>query len=251
MKMGKDGFLEKLLAMIPEVVHGASEEIDASAMLFAKCIQENGVIHAFGTGHSQSGALELAGRAGGLIPTNKIDLFDLVFKGGHPMSDLIDPLNERKAEYGRELFELSEIGRNDVVVILSNSGINGAIVQFALDVKMAGVPLIAIGSRAHAGIQSSRHDSGKTLTEIADIYLDNGAPAGDSILETKSAVKACGVSSITTAFIVQSIVAETVKVLEDSGQSIPVYVSANIEGGHERNLKFENQYAGRIKRLGV
>ena len=130
MKMGKDGFLEKLLAMIPEVVHGASEEIDASAMLFAKCIQENGVIHAFGTGHSQSGALELAGRAGGLIPTNKIDLFDLVFKGGHPMSDLIDPLNERKAEYGRELFELSEIGRNDVVVILSNSGINGAIVQF-------------------------------------------------------------------------------------------------------------------------
>ncbi len=45
-------------------------------------MRAGGVLHAFGTGHSEAFAMEIAGRAGGLIPTNKIALRDLVLRGG-------------------------------------------------------------------------------------------------------------------------------------------------------------------------
>ncbi len=253
MKMlsGKDSFVEEILTAIPKVVNAADSNIAKVAELFVQTLKNNGVIHAFGTGHSRGGALEIAGRAGGLIPTNKIDLLDLVWKGNHPLDVLGDPLNERKAEYGRELYELSKIDKSDLVVILSNSGINGAVVEFAILAKEFGVPVIAFGSTKHTAIHPSRHESGKKLSEICDVYIDNGAPAGDALLETKSGIKVCGISSITTAVIIQCIVAETVKRLEDEGLDIPVYVSSNISGGHERNLTFEAAYAGRIRRLGL
>ena len=41
-----------------------------------RAIEAGAVIQAFGTGHSEAFAMEIAGRAGGLIPTNKIALRD-------------------------------------------------------------------------------------------------------------------------------------------------------------------------------
>ena len=55
-------------------------------------------------------------------------------------------------------------------------------------------------------------------------------------------------SSLSAALLVQMIVAETVRLLLDSGTTPPVYVSNNVPGGHERNLKLEAHYEGRIRR---
>ncbi len=54
--------------------------LDAPIGLMTRAIETGAVIQAFGTGHSEAFAMEIAGRAGGLIPTNKIALRDVVLR---------------------------------------------------------------------------------------------------------------------------------------------------------------------------
>jgi len=49
----------------------------------------------FGTGHSRSFAMEIAGRGGGLVPANKISIPDLAFYGDRTTADVMDPHLER------------------------------------------------------------------------------------------------------------------------------------------------------------
>ena len=62
--------------------------LDAAIGLMTRAIEAGAVIQAFGTGHSEAFAMEIAGRAGGLIPTNKIALRDLVLHGALPVDAL-------------------------------------------------------------------------------------------------------------------------------------------------------------------
>ena len=45
--------------------------LDPAIALMVGALDAGGVIHAFGTGHSEAFSMEIAGRAGGLIPTNR------------------------------------------------------------------------------------------------------------------------------------------------------------------------------------
>ena len=56
--------------------------LDGAIELIVNAIENDGVLHAFGTGHSEAFAMEVAGRAGGFIPTHAIALRDLVLFGG-------------------------------------------------------------------------------------------------------------------------------------------------------------------------
>ncbi len=67
--------LERLVTL------AADGGLDAAIGLMTRAIEAGAVIQAFGTGHSEAFAMEIAGRAGGLIPTNKIALRDLVLQG--------------------------------------------------------------------------------------------------------------------------------------------------------------------------
>lgn len=94
--------------------------------ILAGCIERGGVIHAFGTGHSEAFAMELAGRAGGLIPTNKIALRDTVLYGDHTIAELEgNPPLERDPDIAADLFATVNRHPEDVFVIASNSGVNG------------------------------------------------------------------------------------------------------------------------------
>lgn len=246
-----DTFLQATITTIPEVFERNRSEISRAAAQLSSVLRRGGLIHAFGSGHSQAGALELAGRAGGLIPTNRLSITDLVLMGRHPAELLDDPLLERRADIGRELFDASDVRPGDALVVMSNSGINGSVVEVALAAVEAGIPVIAITSLEHSSAGTSRHASGLKLLDVAQIVLDNGAPEGDAILPLSEGIRVNAVSSITTAFLVQCIVAETVRELVAAGIEPPVYVSANLPGGHDRNLEIEARYAGRLRRLGT
>jgi uncharacterized phosphosugar-binding protein len=81
---------------------------------------------------------------------------------------------------------------------------------------------------------------------VADVVLDNGA-----LLEGPDGVRVCGVSSLTSAMLVQMVVAETVGLLSAAGIEPPVYVSANLPGGFERNLAIEREYGDRLHRAAM
>jgi uncharacterized phosphosugar-binding protein len=237
-------YLEQITELVKTVGQSQADGIGRAAGLMASCVIEGGVIQAFGCGHSEALAMEIAGRAGGLIPTNRIALRDLVFYGGEPLSTLEDQLLERRPGVAARLYELAPVGPQDVFVLASNSGINGVIVELAMHVKERGHPLIALTSLEHSGKSVPRHASGKRLSEIADVVLDNGAPFGDVILPNQTGA----VSSVTAAVLAQLIVIDVTNRLAEAGHTPPIYLSANIPGGHEHNLKLEARYAGRIRR---
>jgi uncharacterized phosphosugar-binding protein len=235
-------------ALLERLSAVAATDVGPAATLLADSVRDNGVIQAFGTGHSQATALELAGRAGGLVPSNRIALTDLVQFGGADPAVLADPMLERRGDVVSRLYELAAPHPRDVFVIASSSGVNSSVVEMAHLATSAGHKLVAITSLQHSSQVPARHESGKRLSDLADVTLDNGAPFGDTLLPLPDGTSVGGVSSLTAGLLVQMLVAETVRQLLESGYDPPVYVSNNVPGGHERNLKLEALYAGRIRR---
>ncbi len=225
--------------------------LDDAAGAMAEALNNGGVIQAFGTGHSEAFAMEIAGRAGGLIPTSKIALRDLVLYGDRDTSAL-DSLEgsvlERDTGVAEELFKLSLIDPRDIFIIASNSGVNGSIVGLALAAKDRGHKVIAVTSLEHTNAVETKHPSGARLSEIADIVIDNKAPYGDTTLEVSGGGGVGAVSSITAAYIAQLLTIETVQNLVRAGKKPPIYISANIPGGDEHNTALVGQYVGRLRR---
>ena len=233
----------RLAALHRAAVAGA---LDPAIEIFADCLAGGGVIQAFGTGHSQAFAMEIAGRAGGFIPTNAIRLPDLVLIGARPAEAMGGAEFERDDTVADELYDLYDIRERDAFIIASNSGANGSTVGLALRAKREGHPVIAVTSLEHSRAVTSKHPSGERLFEVADVVLDNLAPYGDATLDPFGTVKMGAISSITAAYLAQLLTVGTAAKLQAAGVAPPMYVSANIPGGDEHNHALEAEYGGRI-----
>ena len=234
--------LERLAAL------AADGGLDEAIGLMTRAIESGAVLQAFGTGHSEAFAMEIAGRAGGLIPTNKIALRDVVLRGSLPVEALAGSSLERNPDIVAALWEISPIHPGDVFLIASNSGVNGSVVGMALLAKERGHDVIAVTSLQHTAQVQPKHPSGRRLSEIADVVIDNLAPYGDATLALPGGVAVGAVSSMTSAFIAQLLTIGVTERMNGDGRTPPLYLSANIPGGDEHNHALEKKYAGRIRR---
>jgi len=249
------GAVQERLADLDAVVREGG--LDPAITLMVDSLRRGGVIQAFGTGHSQAFAMEIAGRAGGLIPTHPIALRDLVLKGRRDASVLQGGTLERDGSIADELWELYAFDPADVFLIASNSGVNGSIVGLALRAKAEGHPVIAVTSLEHTHAVTPKHPSGKRLAEIADVVIDNRAPYGDTTLTLASpggAGSAHGlgvgaVSSITAAYVAQLLTVGVAQRIATTGEIPPLFISANIPGGDEHNDTLKSRYGDRIGSL--
>ena len=248
-------FLREVVGRLEQLAVGAPlASMSAASELVVTALQSGGIVHAFGTGHSEAFAMEIAGRAGGLIPTNRIALRDVVLDGRRPASVLAGAGLERDASVVADLLDGLPLHPADVFLIASNSGVNGSVVEMALQVKARGHGLIAVTSLEHTNAVEPKHASGKRLSDIADVVIDNLAPYGDSTLtlpakDGGNGIGVGAVSSVTAAFIAQVITIDAAQRLQQAGEVPPVYVSANVPGGDEHNQALEDRYRGRIRRL--
>jgi uncharacterized phosphosugar-binding protein len=244
--------------------------LDAAVDLLTRAVEAGAVIQAFGTGHSEAFAMEIAGRAGGLIPTNKIALRDLVLRGSRPLDAVHGSSLERDSTVVDELWNLSPIGPGDVFVIASNSGVNGSVVGLAILAKQKGHGVVAVTSLQHTRQVTPKHPSGRRLCDVADVVVDNLAPYGDATLALShsgvapsaprgvkgglsqhsetAGVPLGAVSSITSAFIAQLLTIGVAERISADGRVPPLYLSANIPGGDAHNAELERLYEGRIRR---
>jgi uncharacterized phosphosugar-binding protein len=233
--------LERVLA-----THG--DLLARAAGLIADGLRAGGVLQAFGAGHSESFAADLVGRAGGLVPTNRLSVRDLVLYGDAPRDVLDDPQLERDPSIAHRIYALAAPHPRDVFVVASQSGINGSVVELAALVRERGHPLIAVTSVEHTSRVAPRHPSGRRLADLADVVLDNGAPYGDALLPSDGGGMVCAVSSVTSALLAQMLTAEVVRRFHQAGEVPPIYLSANVPGGDEHNHALESRYAGRLRR---
>jgi uncharacterized phosphosugar-binding protein len=241
-------YLDALTPIMTKVAEQTDGPVQEAADLIVASLRAGGVVQAFGSGHSEALAMEIAGRAGGLVPTNRIALRDVVTVGGESPEVLGDKHLERDPAIAHRLYELANVSAADIFVVASNSGVNGSIVELAQLVKQRGHRLIAITSFTQTAGVDSRHPSGTKLVDHADVALDNGAPYGDAVLPLPGGGSVCAVSSITGALVAQLIGAEVVRRLTEAGETPPVYLSANVPGGDEHNSSLEARYSGRIRR---
>ncbi|TDE37270.1 sugar isomerase domain-containing protein [Nonomuraea mesophila] len=240
-------YADQVLDLARQVAESQAEQVRQAAQLLVTSLRADGVVNAFGSGHSEAIAMEIAGRAGGLVPSNRLTPRDLVLYGGQPPS-VLTPELERDPSVARQIYDLAPVEPQDVFVLISSSGVNGTVVELAGIVKDQGHSLIALTSVKHSTRMTSRHPSGGKLLDLADVVLDNGAPYGDALLELPGGGSYGAVSTITSALLAQMVVTEAVDALVAMGETPPIYLSANVAGGDEHNKALESRYAGRIRR---
>lgn len=231
---------------IGRVVDTQREAVSAAARLCADALATGGILQAFGTGHSQSFAMEVAGRAGGFVAANRLALKQLVMEGAASAEEVIDPMAERNVDFAQRLWQLHAIEPADVFLIASNSGGNAATVEVARQAQENGNPVVAVTSMRHTSTITSTHPSGKRLFECADVVVDNCGVAGDCEVALPDGTGITPASSVTGALIAQMIVTETSGLLLARGAEVPVLTSVNVPGGKERNDALQERYGNRV-----
>lgn len=231
--MTKEFFVEaeRVMKILAEE-EGAA--ISQAAEILANGIMNGGILQAFGSGHSYAAAIEICGRAGGLIPSKVIN-------------DPASGMYEAVEGVGAILTHKVRSDPEDVFVLISNSGRNPLMIELAEWVKKNGNKLIVVTALESSKASSSRHSSGKLLYEFADVVLNNHSAFGDAALELEGLdTKICGTSSFSAVLLLQQMIYEAVEKMVAADYQPPVYKSANIDGGMEFNMKLEDLYADRI-----
>ena len=147
---------------------------------------------------------------------------------------------ERKPGVASKLYDLYDIKPQDVFIVISNSGINGIVIDIADLAKKNGHKVVIITSMKHTLAEEPRHPSGKKLYEFGDIVIDNCGPHGDALLETEGVAKVCSVSSICNNCIAQSMAARVIEILKEDGFEPPI-----LTGDEKHDAEMKKKYEGR------
>ena len=242
-------------ARLTALLEPQREALDRSAALCTEAIAQNGLIHLFGCGHSRMLCEEMTPRQGCFVGWHTIVELGLTYH--NPIvgpNGLRQTLHlEKTPGYAEQILRNFAFGPHDVMIVISTSGIREVIVEMAEGARRRGLPVIGVLSRQHCEQSMPAHPSGKKLSDVVDIVLDNGAPVGDCLLELNGCQQRTGpFSTLGGALILNALRCEVAQRLLDRGIQ-PVFLpshqfvkSASLET--ELDLFFA-QYAKRVAPL--
>ena len=228
------------------------ENIQKAAEVMADSIEAGRWVHTFGCGHATIPIEEMYPRIGGFVGFHPIIELPLTFftritgeMGVHQFLFL-----ERVEGYGVEIMKGYNFDKRDTMWLFSHSGINNVNIDIALEAKKKGMKVIAYGSAAEAKGKQSRHSSGKTIFEVADLVVDSCAPIGDSSVTLKNHRDKVGPVS-TMAFItcVWMTVTTVAEILADRGVKLFIHPSHNVPGDTTAKQRVEDALAEYKRRV--
>ena len=95
-----------------------------------------------------------------------------------------------------------------------------------------------------------KHSSGKILHEMFDLVLLTQVPYGDAIINMEGCETPVGpYSAYGNAFVCNSSVIETTRILLERGFDPPLIRSINVVGGAEENQRLYKKYRKRVRWL--
>jgi uncharacterized phosphosugar-binding protein len=237
---------QTIMRLLDTIARSQAQNLERAAQAVFASLRADGVFHVFGSGHSHALAEEAYHRAGGLVPVNAIqEVFLTPLTPPRTSGQL-----ERIPGLARIILDGHDLRPGEVLMVISNSGINAVSVEVALEGKARGLTVIALTSLRHSEGVASRHASGKHLFEIADIVLDNCGEPGDAAVHYEGFQGTVGPTSLLAgAYTINSLACRVVELFLAHGLTPPVYLSANVPGGDEYNRELEVRYRGRIRGL--
>ncbi len=241
--MAAQEYLAEVRALFEGVVEGQLEAVEKAGEMVAEAIARGGVVHIFGVGHSHMLAEEAFFRAGGLAPVNAILEPSLMLHAGAMKSTRLEKLRG----FAPVLLDYHGVEEKDVLIVISNSGVNAVPVEMAVEARKRNVPTIGITSMRYSRAAKGEH--GK-LYELVDLAIDNGGPEGDAVLEIPGLAQRAGPSStVIGAALVNAVIVEAIQVLRAQGQEPPVYLSSHLPGAMAHNQELARRYERRIRAL--
>lgn len=198
----------------------ALEQVSAA---LAAAIAGGRHVYAFGVGHSLSLVTEMHRRAGSLKGVRPVWNPELTSQQDGEAAGRL----ESAAGYYAKLTTDLDWGPGDLCWVISNSGRNVLVVEFAQEAKRRGVAVIALTSVEHSTSVPPAPGLPRLL-EIADYVLDNAGRLGDASLDLPGLAEAIApTSTITGAALIHAAWAGAAEKLVAAGHVPEVWGSVN------------------------
>ena len=245
-------WLSNAMDIMNKIESTQMENIQEAARIMADSIEKERWVHTFGCGHATLPIEEMYPRIGGFVGFHPMIELPLTFftniVGGMSVQQFV--FLERVEGYGNEIMKGWNFDKNDCMWIFSHTGINAVNIDVALEARAKGMKVIVYGSAAEAEGKKTRHSSGKTLFELADIVVDTCVPANDASVALKNHMDKVGpVSTMGFITCVWMTVTTVAEILEERGVKLYIHPSHNIPGdntAHERLNDALGDYKKRI-----
>jgi uncharacterized phosphosugar-binding protein len=244
-------YLIEAAGIIEQIAATQLDAIDRAAEICAHSIGADGLVHAFGTGHSRIPVEELFPRHGsfpGFHPIVELSLTNhtqIVGANGQRQAMWL----EKVEGFGEVILRNFHFGPDDAFIIFSNSGVNAVVIDVAAAAKERGLPVIAVVSFDHSARTSARHSSGTKLIDLADVTIDNCTPAGDAMVPIDGLDDPVGPgSTIGFAAIANAIKSQTAELLVATGRP-PLVLSSSIFIGDRSAERFDACYDEQSRRV--
>jgi uncharacterized phosphosugar-binding protein len=222
------------------------ENIQKAAEAMADSIEAGRWVHTFGCGHATIPVEEMYPRIGGFVGFHPIIELPLTFftritgeMGVHQFVFL-----ERVEGYGVEIMKGYTFDPRDTMWLFSHTGINNVNIDVAIEAKKRGMKVIAYGSAAAAKGKTSRHSTGKTIFDVADIVVDSCAPIVDASVDLKNHRDKVGpVSTMAFVTCVWMTVTTVAEILAERGVKLFIHPSHNVPGDTTAKQRLEDALA--------
>jgi len=209
------------------------DNIQKAAAVMADTIECGRWVHTFGCGHATLPIEEMYPRIGGFVGFHPMIEIPLSFfthitgeMGVHQFIFL-----ERVEGYGVEIMKGYTFDSRDTMWLFSHSGINNVNIDIALESKKKGMKVVVFGSAAAATGKKTRHSSGKTIFDIADIVVDTCAPIEDASVSLKNHHDKIGpVSTMAFVTCVWMTITTVAEILAGRGVKLFIHPSHNVPG---------------------
>jgi uncharacterized phosphosugar-binding protein len=208
--------------------------------LLVKTVKRGQSLLVFGSGHSSMFPMELYHRAGG--PSYVIPLVAeyLLPTAGPPVVRLL----ERTPGAATAILNRAQPRSGEMIWLCSQSGINAAIIDLALEAKKRGLRTVAFTSVKHSWGVESRLSSKKRLYEVCHDVIDLGGFVGDASIDLTEDVKAGPLSTLSFVLLGHSMIVAASAELERRGHRC-TYISVNTSEGEARNRLLEERASER------
>ncbi len=229
MSAGK--YMTAIQAILETIKTKELKNIEAAGGILAATIAAAGRVYMFGSGHSVIPVLDIFPRYGSFVG------FFPLYDPRLMWSNVIGPGGarellwlERQEGYAKVFLQSYPLEARDAMLVFSHGGLNAAPIEMALEAKARGLKVITVSSHANVTIARRSHSSGKVLSEIADVAIDNCVPPEDSLVDVGQLEKVAAGSTVAAVTIAMSLVAETAARLAEKGKVPPTFVSPNVHG---------------------